>query len=681
MRYLIAFALVACSAKPKTTVPAPPATAVEQPPTAPAVAQPPTPAVPVPAAETLAADTPKTTVAGNTFIAPEGWSIVVRDSATILTAPEGDSHIALVDVEAKNADQAVALAWAAYSPDGKRWPLKLSTPAPAREGWSEIQGYDYQTSPNEKRAVGASAMRANDGWTVVIIDVATAVIGKRGAQIGLVLGKLLPKGYERESFAGKQAHTLDKARIAELGKFVETSQKLLGVPGVSLGIVQNGKVVFAGGFGVRETGKPAKVDANTKYIVASNTKALTTLMLAKLVDEKKLTWESTATSLLPQFKLGDAETTSKVLVKHLICACTGLPRQDMEWIFEYGDLTPEGALATLATMQPTSKFGELFQYSNPLAAAAGFIGGHVAFSKLELGKAYDQAMRTRVFAPLGMTSTTFDFKRGQQGNWAPPHAPNIDGKTMLAIGAVNRAVIPVRPAGGAWSNVRDMLKYVQMELAEGKLPGGKQYISTDALLARRAPQVANGEGSTYGMGLMVNTRYGVTVVHHGGDMIGYHSDMMWLPEHGVGAVILTNGDPGWLIRSLFRRKLLEVLFDGKPEADAQIAAAAKNWYEQLAVERKLLTVPAGAEDAGKLAAAYTNDALGTIVVEKAGDATVFGFGEWKTEVATKKNPDGSVSFVTIVPGMAGVDFVAGTANGKRSLTLRDAQHEYVFVEK
>src|SRR5690606_25905473 len=132
-----------------------------------------------------------------------------------------------------------------------------------------------------------------------------------------------------------------KARIAELGKFVENSQKLLGVPGVSVGIVQNGKVVFAGGFGVREIGKPAKVDANTKYIVASNTKALTTLMLGKLVDEKKLTWESTATSLLPQFKLGDADTTSKVLVKHLICACTGLPRQDMEWLFEYGNLTAE----------------------------------------------------------------------------------------------------------------------------------------------------------------------------------------------------------------------------------------------------------------------------------------------------------------------------------------------------
>jgi CubicO group peptidase (beta-lactamase class C family) len=680
----LVLALVACSAKPKATVPAPPAGGGggggEQP-VEPVAKPEPAPTPPAPAAEVLAADTPKTTVGGATFTAPSGWSFAVRGPATILTPPEGDSHLALVDVEAKNADQAVQLAWAAYSPSGKRWPLKLSTPGNPKDGWQEVQGFDYQTSPNEKRAVGASALRAGNMWTVVIFDFAMAVAEKRGAQIGLVLGKLEPKGYERESFGGKKANVLDKARIAELGKFVETSQKLLGVPGVSVGIVQNGKVVFAGGFGLRDITKKTKVDADTKYIIASNTKAMTTLMLAKLVDEKKLTWDTLATSVLPQFKLGDADTTSKVMVKHLICACTGLPRQDMEWLLEFGKLTPDGALATLATMQPTSKFGELFQYSNPLAAAAGFIGGHVAFPKLELGKAYDEAMRTRVFGPLGMTNTTFDYKKAQTGNFAVPHAPNIDGKTNLALTKANYSVIPVRPAGGAWSSVRDVLKYVQMELAEGKLPNGKQYVAKDTLLARRAPQVSIGKDATYGMGLMVNTKYNVTVVHHGGDMIGFHSDMMWLPEHNVGAVILTNGDPGWVIRGLFRRKLLEVLFDGKPEADADVAQAAKNWFDELAAERKLLVVPADATEAGKLAAKYGNESLGEIAVSKQGDATVVDFGEWKSEVASKRHPDGSISFITIVPGMTGLELVVGSAGGKRTLTLRDAQHEYVFTEK
>jgi hypothetical protein len=173
----------------------------------------------------------------------------------------------------------------------------------------------------------------------------------------------------------------------------------------------------------------------------------------------------------------------------------------------------------------------------------------------------------------------------------------------------------------------------------------------------------------------VNTQYGTPVVHHGGDMIGFHSDMMWLPEHGVGAVILTNGDPGWLVRTVFRRKLLEVLFDGNAEADDQIAASAKTFFDEMAAERKLLTVPADASEAGKLAARYANPAVGEIVVSRKGTATIFDFGEWSSEVASRKNPDGTISFITIVPGFIGLEFVVGD----NTLTLRDAQHEYVYA--
>src|SRR5262249_42316048 len=155
---------------------------------------------------------------------------------------------------------------------------------------------------------------------------------KRGGQATLILGRLLPKGYSRESFAGKRANTLDKARVAELGRFVGQGQKELGVPGVALGIVQDGKVIFAGGFGVKELGRTEKPDGDTLFMVASNTKALTTLLLAKLVDEHRMTWETPVTTLFPEFHLGDAATTRSVLVKHLICACTGMPRQDLEWL-------------------------------------------------------------------------------------------------------------------------------------------------------------------------------------------------------------------------------------------------------------------------------------------------------------------------------------------------------------
>lgn len=638
------------------------------------------PKVPEPVGETLAADTPKTTVAGNAFVAPAGWKISVRGAATILTPPEGESNLVLADVSAKDATEAIGLGWAAY---GKKpaWAIEVEQDAPDREGWSKTKTVGYRTSPSEKRTVFAQARFASNTWTVIIYDFADAVAEKRGSQIGLVMGQLLPKGFERESFAGKKANVLDKARLAELTKFIEDGMKALDVPGVALGIVQDGKVVFAGGFGVRERGKPAKVDGDTKFIIASNTKALTTLMLAKLVDENKLTWDQPVTSLLPQFKLGDADTTSKVLVKHLICACTGLPRQDLEMIFESArNDTADKVLAELAKMQPTSKFGELFQYSNTMAAAAGFVGGHIAFPKLELGKAYDEAMRTRVFAPLGMTSATFDFKKAQTGNFAAAHGDDVDGKTLVASRTMNELIVPVRPAGGAWVSTKDMLKYVQMELAEGKLPGGKPFIGKEALLARRAPQVAIGKDATYGMGLMVTTRFGITFVDHGGDVMGFHSNMMWLPEHGVGAFIVVNSDSGVAIRSGFRRKLVEVLFDGAKEADAALAAGAANRAKNIAIGKAQLVIPADDTEAGKLAAKYANDALGTIAVTRANKTTTFDFGEWKSEVATKKNPDGTLSFVTIAPGVPGVELVQGTANGKRTLTLRDSQHEYVFSE-
>ncbi len=628
------------------------------------------------ATERLTADTPKTTVAGNTFVAPAGWSLVVRGPATILEAPEGGSFIALIDVaaaDAATADAAVAAAWAAYKSDANR-PLKVTSPIADKDGWTDRKSYSYQTSPNEMRDVGVDVRRANDTWTVAIYDMAQAIGEKRAAQVGLIYGKLLPKGRSRESFAGRKANALDDARLAELRRFVETSMKLTRVPGVSVSIYQNGRVVLAEGFGVRELGKPAKVDADTRYMIASNTKAMATLMLAKLVDEGKLAWDTPAAKVLPSFKLGDAGVTSQVLIKHLICACTGMPRQDLEWLLEFDGVTPDKVMAVLATMQPTSKFGELFQYSNPMAAAAGYLGGHVAFPNLELGAAYDKAMDTLVFDPLGMKATTHDYAEAQKGNVATAHAPDIDGKPALAEARANLSIVPVRPAGGAWSSVNDVMKYVVVELGEGKLPDGKSYISKEALLARRAPQVVVGTDITYGMGLFVNSQYGTPVVHHGGDMIGFHSDMMWLPEHGVGAVILTNGDPGWLVRTVFRRKLLEVLFDGNAEADGQIAAAAKTFFDEMAAERKLLTVPADATEAGKLASRYEDPAVGEIIVNKRGGATGFDFGEWSSEVASRKNPDGTFSFLTIVPGFSGLEFVAGDG----TLTLRDAQHEYVY---
>jgi CubicO group peptidase (beta-lactamase class C family) len=634
---------------------------------------------PPPKVAPLAADTKETTSLGTTFVAPAGWTVSVHGPVTILGAPEGNSWMVFVESMASDGEAALKAAWAAYKPDAK-WPLKVANDRPDRNGWSKQRVYEYQTSPNERRDVFATVRFGAGHFLVVIEDMSQAVEEKRLAQLVLVVDRLYPKGYAPESFAGKNANPLDAARLAELSRFVESGRKTTGVPGVALGIVQGGKVVFAEGFGFRHQESTEKVDADTLFMIASNTKALTTLLLAKLVAEGKLTWETPVTTLLPSFKLGDPETTRQVLVKHLICACTGLPRQDMEWLFEFRGVTPEKALATLGTMQPTSRFGEMFQYSNPMAGAAGFTAGHVLFPDLELGEAYDRAMQKEVFDPLGMKATTFDYARALSGDHAQPHAPNIDGKPSPAVMEVNYAIIPLRPAGAAWSSVRDMLAYVNMELSEGKLPDGSRYIPAEPLLERRKPQVSIGKNQTYGMGLEVDTTYGIPVVHHGGDLVGFHSDMMWLPQQQIGAVILTNGDPGWILRTQFRRKLLEVLFDGRPEADTQVDSGAKTFYAQLAAERKLVTVPAEDAPSKALAPLYSNPALGEIAVTHPGGTTVFDFGEWKSDVASRQNPDKTVSFLTTAPGVQGFEFVVG-AGPKRTLVIRDSQHEYVFEER
>jgi len=631
-----------------------------------------------PTGEQLVADTPRVTHDGATFVVPAGWWIETRGNAVILT-PEGDSHIALVDVHEKDADVAVKTAWTAVRPEMK-WALKLATDEPGREGWDSFRSYDYEVSPNEHRAVGARAAKRGDAFTVIVFDMDLAVAGKRSGQIATVVDHFQPPGFQRESFAGKKARPLDAAAVLKLKDFVEKGCAMLGIPGVALSLYQDGRVVFEGGLGVRELGKPTPVDADTLFMVASNTKSMTTLLLATLVDEGKLTWDTPVTSVMPDFKLGDPETTKQVLIKHLVCACTGLPRQDFEWLLEFGEATPKTELALLGTFQPTSKFGEMFQYSNLLAAAGGYVAAHVIFPDRELGAAYDDAMLQRVFGPIGMSSTTFDFKRALAGNHASPHAWDVDGHTTAADMAVNYSVVPLRPAGGAWSSAQDMMRYLRMELGQGVLPEGKRVASGASVVKRREPQIKIGNDVTYGMGLEVDRQWGIPVVHHGGSMIGYKSDMIYLPEHDVAAVILTNSDEGGNLLEPFRRRLLEVLFDGKPEAEENVTTRAKNMKTAVLVERKRLTIPADAAAAGKLAPRYSNPSLGEIAVAREGSETWFDFGEWKSAVASRKNDDGTIAFVTIVPGFSGVPFVIGDKDGKRLLTFRDTQHDYVFTE-
>jgi CubicO group peptidase (beta-lactamase class C family) len=633
-------------------------------------------------AAAFAAARADTTSAGHSYSPPEAFAASGTGAVLKFTAPEGDASVTLVDLAAaKDAADAIAQAWAQVDPGFKRT-LRLATPRPNRNGWVDQQVYEYETSPNEKlvlQAIARHASTGDKGWVVLLLQASEGTLEKRGAPVGKFFASLRPKGYERESFAGRTAKPLTPERVEQLKAFIADGMKQLDVPGVGLSFINDRQLVWAGGLGVREQGKPAKVDGDTLFMAASNTKSMTTALLARAVDAGKLRWDQPAAEAYPGFKLADPEVTRSVQIKHLVCACTGMPRQDLEWLFASGKAPAQSTFDQLGAMKPTSKFGEVFQYSNLMVGAGGYVAAAALKPGKEIGAAYDEAMQQLLFGPLGMKNTTFDYAKALRGNHAMPHGDALDGSTRRASMDLNYTIIPARPAGAVWTSPNDFSRWVLMELNKGRTPEGAPLISEANWAERYKPQVMVGEDIHYGMGLFVDRQYGITVASHGGDMLGFHSNMIWLPEYGVGVTILTNSDAGVLLRGPLQRKLLEVLFDGRPEADDRLKVAIANRKAEAAKQRELLTLPVPATAIKPLAARYISPELGSIKVSRKGSQLRFQFDHWNSEVALRKNEDGTQSYMTIDPGIAGIEFVRDDKAEKPTLILRDAQHEYRFV--
>ncbi|GEN98913.1 hypothetical protein NSE01_07460 [Novosphingobium sediminis] len=635
-----------------------------------------------PAAIAAPSDATTTAPGGSTVLLPAGWTATTAAKVLTLRTPEPDLKVVIVDVgAAADAKAAAAAAWAVYAPT-RAHPFKLLTARPPRNGWEEAAVIDYETSPAEHLAQTAIARRLGTAWTVLIIDGSEATLEKRAGAVGQIVPSLRPAGYARESFAGKTANPLDPARVQQLIDFVKRNAEAMHIPGVGLALYSGGKIVYEGGVGVKELGKPDPVDAHTRFMIASNTKSMATLLLAELVSEGKLRWDQPVTEVYPAFRLGSDATTKSVQIRHLVCACTGLPRKDMEWVFNTTAQTPASdTFRQLALTEPTSKFGEAFQYNNLMASAAGYVAAHLYYPDMELGAAFDRAVKEHVWQPLGMADSTMVMDEALAADHASPHGDDIDGRPAVEPQDLNRAIAPFRPAGGAWSSPHDMILYMKNELDQGVLPSGKRLLSAEALLARRARGVPVGEDHWYGMGLMEDASTGVSVIHHGGDLMGYHSEMFAIPAAGVAAVILTNADNGPFLRRVFQRRLLEVLYDGKPEAQGDADAVVKRIAAEQAEFRSKVQLPGDTAILASLAARYGSPELGTLrlVLEK---GYVRGFTPaWNSLMTTRRNDDGTVSLVSIDPGwIGGNEMLIGVANGKRTLTVRDGQHVYVFTE-
>lgn len=615
------------------------------------------------------------------FTVPAGWTSRLESTRLIVAPAEPGGSVIIVPVGTQS--DAAAAAAAAWKQVDATFAREILTVAPvAKPGWDEVQGLSYKTSPDERRTLYAQAARANGEWVVLLVDSSDQMLGRRGVGFNQVLDSARPKAFVAETFAAKTALPLDAARVAELRRFLEQSAEQLRIPGVGFALIQNDRIVAEGGVGVRALGGSEPVDANTRFMIASNTKSMATLLLAKAVGEGRIGWDDPVTKAYPAFRLGSPDTTAKTKIRHLVCACTGLPRKDLEWLLRDVDtLNADDSFVQLAGTQPTSGFGEVFQYNNLMASAAGYVAARLYYPGMEVGAAFDKAMATHVFGPLGMKDTDFRDARRITGNFAAPHADDLNGRAVLLTQDANALVMPYRPAGGAWSSAHDMALYTLNELREGRLANGRQVADRTALLARRKKGVSSGEGENYGMGLETSLSSGIEVVHHGGSLFGYKSDFMFIPGAGIGAVILTNSDNGRPLLDAFRRRLLEVVYGGKPDAANMVAAARARIDAGVASQAKEIVLPADAAATSMLAGRYTHPTLGGLTISRRDGGLEVDFGTMTSMLGSQKNADGSLAFVTVDSGFIGLPLVPGKASdGARTLAIRDQQHEYVYRE-
>ncbi len=629
-------------------------------------------------ARKLDKDIQLTTASGATFTASKNWYVTTHKDLIVLEEPDRELSLALIENTEPSAQKAVDVAWQKFKP-GFAYPIAQTIPGVAMDGWDETIQFMYDAPSAENVFVIAVASRKGQTWYMLLLYGAKGALERRSAQIHTVLTSFKAPGAQEESFAGKTAHKLDAKLLQELVAFIEAALQEFKIPGAAVGIVQDGKIIFEHGFGVRTSGTQELVIPETLFMIGSTTKSLTTFMMARLIDEGMFDWNTPVTQVMPSFKLGNDAITKQLLMKYMVAANTGIPRQDMEFMFNYDKATPEIRLAEMATMLPTTGFGETFQYSNGMVSAGGYIAAHSIDKNVCLGAAYDAAMQSRVFDPIGMKSTTFDFNKVQHANHASPHGQDLRFDYIPLPVSDERWVVSLRPAGGAWSTVQDMSRYIVTELTKGINPDGTRVVSEADLLKRREPQTKITDKMSYGLALMIEDDHGVQVIHHDGATMGFTSLMFFLPEHNVGLVMLTNARGAVACTQAVKRCFMELLFDGKPQA-AQMIKLSVDFLKS--AQHKILEEVNFAPEAAWLkqfVGTYKHSSLGTITISQIAKEAILDAGEWKSTLGQKKEKDGTLKLILTQAPFAGLEFLPQEHNGTMELVLEMPQHKYAFT--
>jgi CubicO group peptidase (beta-lactamase class C family) len=633
-------------------------------------------------ARQLAEETSIETASGAPLKVPKGWWVTYDGAVLLLEDPERELKTWLVETPEPDGASAISSAWKRVA---AKPPLagEVDTPPPSH-GWDAITSVAYDVG--SERIVDAIARRHAGISYVSLVDGARAAVTKRAAQLEQMRASLKPKGLREESFAGKAPRAIDTTLASEIDSTIQDALARLQVPGAAVAVLRGTSVVYERAFGLRALGKKDPVTPNTLFMIGSITKTLTTLMQASLVDAGILDWETPVTSVLPSFALGDPELTKQLRIWHMSCACTGMPRNDFEHIFEFGK-TPEARIASMKSMKPTTGLGETFQYSNLLFAAGGYVAAHAYEPKASLGDAYDRAMRKRLFEPIGMKSTTLDFATALRAEHALPHADAIDGKVRPIPVDMERDVISIRPAGGIWSSLRDMERYVMTEMSGGVAPDGKRVVTEKNLNARRTLRTGDAISGGYGLGISIGRFHGLPLIDHDGGAFGFGTSMFILPEQEVAILVLTNVRNGAPTEHLpfnvvVKRRVIEALFEGaKPLAAVQLDYFAKGKAKAVAKAVASVQLVPDPEHVKRLTGTYTNERLGTVTLTPAATGVTLDAGEWKGAMGQRVAPNGTLALVFLDAPFPNSEFTIGGDDAKPTITVTDGQTSYVFVRK
>ncbi len=354
-----------------------------------------------------------------------------------------------------------------------------------------------------------------------------------------------------------------EAILPEFEKYAADTFKKSGVPGMAVTIVQDDRAVYLKGFGVRKTGKSAKVDADTVFQLASMSKPFTAGLIASLVGDGLLAWDGKVTDTLPGFALYDPAVTAQFSLRDLLAQRSGLPEytgDDLAFTFMYG--LPE-IIGRIRYQKPAAQFRSDYGYQNVMFAIAG------EAAAVRTGKPYAALMRERIFTPLGMTATSAvyaDYEKA--GNKAFSHRMD-KGKPQVQTPAKDDIFAP---AGGICSTARDLGRWLRFQLAGGKLDG-RQIVARAALEETEKAQTITDSGpdsiSAYGLGWELESADGRVSVSHGGDFGNGISTIAQLwPSENLGVAILTNSFPeGHILHAALMKKLAELYFSGKSDTD------------------------------------------------------------------------------------------------------------------